>query len=67
MTTAILEARLAAVPGAVAPAGAASDLVRLLALDRLPAARPTLVCRWHRDADGRLACSWEPDLGASRR
>jgi hypothetical protein len=40
---------------------AASDLNRLFGLDRLPA-RPQLVCRWHRDSDGRLTCLWEPDI-----
>jgi hypothetical protein len=25
-------------------------------------ARPTLVCRWLQDADGRLSCYWEVDL-----
>ena len=39
----------------------ATDLVRLFGLDRLPA-RPQLVCRWHRDSDGRLTCTWEPDI-----
>jgi hypothetical protein len=39
----------------------AIDLVRLFGLDRLPA-RPQLVCRWHRDRDGGLACLWEPDI-----
>ena len=41
----------------------ATDLVGLFGLDRLPA-RPQLVCRWHRDRDGRLACLWEPDIVA---
>jgi hypothetical protein len=22
--------------------------------------RPALVCRWHRDGDGRLVCLWQP-------
>jgi hypothetical protein len=26
----------------------------------LATGRPALVCRWRRDADGRLACFWEP-------
>lgn len=37
------------------------DLVCLLGLDGLPIAATKLVCRWHRSADGRLVCSWEPD------
>jgi hypothetical protein len=60
MTAAILNVRSAAAPGTVSPKGT-KDLVRLFALDRLPVGRPRLVCRWHRDADGRLACLWEPD------
>ena len=32
------------------------------ALDDLPAVRRQLVCHWRRDADGRLVCSWEPDI-----
>jgi hypothetical protein len=39
----------------------AIDLVRLLALDRVPAVRRWLVCHWHYRADG-LACIWEPDI-----
>ncbi len=61
MTAAILAVRPAAVPGIVSPKGAA-DRVRLFALDR-PGGR-RLVCRWHRDADGRLACVWEPEIAA---
>ena len=60
MTAAILNVRSAAAPGTVSPKGT-KDLVRLFALDRLPGGRPRLVCRWHRAADGRLACLWEPD------
>jgi hypothetical protein len=65
MTAAILNVRSAAAPG-TASSGTVSlkgtkDLVRLLALDCLAVGRPRLVCRWHRDADGRLACSWRPD------
>ncbi|MBV9251307.1 MAG: hypothetical protein JO227_18900 [Acetobacteraceae bacterium] len=25
-------------------------------------ARPTLVCRWQQEADGRLFCHWEADV-----
>jgi hypothetical protein len=60
MTAAILNVRSAAAPGTVSPKGT-KDLVRLFVLDRLPVDRPRLVCRWHRDADGGLACTWEPD------
>ena len=58
----ILAIRSAAEPGDVQPIAAATDLVRLFALDVLPAVRRQLLCRWHRDADGRLACTWEPDI-----
>lgn len=60
MTAAILAVRPATVPGTVSPKGA-TDLVRLFALDR-PAPRRQLVCHWRRAGDGRLACSWEPDI-----
>jgi hypothetical protein len=59
MTAAILDVRPAA-PSGVVPA--TTDLVRLFALDRLPVRRPRLACHWRRDADGRLACTWEPDI-----
>lgn len=36
------------------------DLVRLLALDKV-VARPKLVCRWRRNADGELICAWYAD------
>jgi hypothetical protein len=62
MTAAILDVRPAALPGTVPARGATTDLVRLFALDRLLVHRQRLVCRWHRGADGRLACSWEPDI-----
>jgi hypothetical protein len=62
MTAAILAVRPAAAPGLVSPEGAA-ELVRLVALDR-PPVRRQLVCHWRRDADGRLACVWEPDIAA---
>jgi hypothetical protein len=57
----ILDIRPAAEPGAVQSTTAVIDLVRLFALDRLPTNR-RLVCRWRRRADGRLACTWEPDI-----
>jgi hypothetical protein len=59
MTAAILDVRPAAPSGTVP---ATTDLVRLFALDRLPVRRPRLACHWRRDADGRLACTWEPDI-----
>jgi hypothetical protein len=61
MTAAILDVRPAALPGIVPPKGATTNLVRLFALDRRPVGRQPLACRWRRDADGRLACIWEPD------
>lgn len=60
MTTAILDIRPPARTGKASPDRSASDLVRLLALDR-PLVR-SLACRWHRDGDGRLVCLWEPDV-----
>jgi hypothetical protein len=63
MTTAILEFRPAATPGAAPRETAATDLVRLFALDRIATARRSLVCHWHRGADGRLVRNWEPDIG----
>ena len=62
MTAAILEIRPAAAPDSVPPKGATTNLVRLFALDRLPAGGRRLVCHWRRDPDGRLACIWEPDI-----
>jgi hypothetical protein len=67
MTAAILELRPAAVPGARQPnavEGRESDLVRLFAFDNLSVVRRRLVCHWRRDADGRLACFWEPDIAS---
>ncbi len=61
MTAAILDLRPAAAPGIVPPREAATDLVRLFALDRLPERR-RLRCQWRLGADGRLACFWERDV-----
>jgi hypothetical protein len=58
----IPDVRLVAEPGVVQPIAAAIDLVRLFALDDLTAVRRQLVCHWHRDAGGRLACVWQPDI-----
>ena len=46
--------------GIVAPN--ATNLVLLFALDRIPVSTHRLVCHWHRNADGRLVCGWEPDI-----
>ena len=66
MTAAFLNVRSAIAPGTVSGPGAidrgTTDFVRLFALDRLRADRRRLVCRWRQDADGRLSCSWEPDI-----
>jgi hypothetical protein len=56
-----LDIRPAAEPGDVRTTAAAIDLVSLFVLDCPPRGR-RLVCRWRRQADGRLACSWEPDI-----
>jgi hypothetical protein len=58
----ILDIRPAAEPDTAATNSVANDLERLFALDGLSAARRQLVCHWRRDADGRLSCSWEPDI-----
>lgn len=65
MTAAILDLRPAAPPGIVPRKGAASDLLRLLALDQPPAGGRRLVCHWRREADGRLACVWKPEIDAA--
>jgi hypothetical protein len=59
MTTTILETRPAAALDMHVPSAAATDLAQWFALHRLATGRPALVCRWRRDADGRLACFWE--------
>ena len=53
--------RPAVAPGVVPSIKAATDLVRLFGLDRLPADR-RLVCHWQREPGGRLTCHWEPDI-----
>jgi hypothetical protein len=65
MTTAILEFCPASAPSVAMRETAATDLVRLFALDRLPAARRAFVCHWRRDADGLLGAVWEPEIGLS--
>ncbi|HEV2549615.1 MAG TPA: hypothetical protein VGU20_20025 [Stellaceae bacterium] len=63
MTTAILDLRPATQLGTIHASGATIDFVRLFALDdRLSDGRRPLVCHWQRDAEGRLACIWEPDI-----
>ena len=53
--------RPAVAPAVVPSTTAATDLVQLLSLDRLPEHR-RLVCHWQRGTDGRLAAFWEPDI-----
>ena len=60
MTAANVNVRPAAAPGIVAPN--ASNLVLLFALDPIPVSTQRLVCHWHREADSRLVCAWEPDI-----
>jgi hypothetical protein len=60
MTAANLDVRPVIAPGIVAPN--ATNLVLLFALDAKPVSAQRLVCRWHRDANGRLVCVWEPDI-----
>ena len=67
MTAAILDFRPAALPGHVPTQDVTKDLVRLFALDRPPSGRRQLLCHWRRDAEGRLAGFWEPDIVPVRR
>jgi hypothetical protein len=60
MNAAILDRRPAA-PGKAQSDSVTTDLVRVFGLDRLPA-KGRLVCHWHRDAAGHLACRWELEL-----
>ncbi len=60
MAAANLNVRPANASRVVAPN--ASNLILLFALDRIPISTHRLVCHWHRNADGRLVCAWEPDL-----
>ena len=60
MAAANLDVRPAIASGIVAPN--ATNLVLLFALDSIPVSKQRLVCRWHRNADGRLVCAWEPDI-----
>jgi hypothetical protein len=65
MAAAILDVRPAPVTG---PAkDAKTDLIRLFALDRLSVGRKALACHLRREADGRLAGIWAPDIGVSPR
>lgn len=61
MTTAIFDLRPATPPDIHHANDRTHGLVRLFALDRAPKASRPLICHWHRDAAGRLACIWEPD------
>jgi high affinity Mn2+ porin len=58
---AVLEFRLDVARNLIPLNRAATDLNQLLGLDHLVAER-RLVCRWHREIDGRIACLWEPDM-----
>jgi hypothetical protein len=66
MTAAVLDIRSAVAPRLVW-LESTRDFPRLVTRDGRRVDRPRLVCRWHRDADGRLSCSWEPDIVARRR
>jgi hypothetical protein len=58
MAAANLDVRPAIASGIVAPND--TNLVLLFAPDSIPVSKQRLVCRWHRNADGRLSCGWEP-------
>jgi hypothetical protein len=72
MISAFVKVRPADAPGMASPR-ITRDLVRLFALDRQPVdhrpppVRRPLLCRWQRDADGRLTCIWEPDIAPASR
>jgi hypothetical protein len=55
----LLDIRPAAMQGIVSTE--AADLGWLFSLDR-PSGGRRLVCHWRRQPDGRLACTWEPDI-----
>jgi hypothetical protein len=57
----ILDTHPAVEPGAIKINAATTDVVRRLERSRLRESR-RLVCRWHREGDGRLTCLWEPDI-----
>jgi len=57
----ILEAGAAIQPLAVS--ANSTNLLNLFVLDAPPMSARRLVCHWRRDADGRLACAWAPDIG----
>ena len=59
--TGILDTRPTVVPDTIRINAAVIDLARLFGRDRVPSNGP-LVCRWHRELGGRLACFWEPDI-----
>ena len=46
--------------GIVAPD--ATNVVLLFARNPIPVSAHRLVCHWHRDADSRLVCAWEPGI-----
>jgi hypothetical protein len=58
----ILDTRPAVGPGTATTYTAPDNLVHVFALDRVPISRRRLLCHWRRQADGCLACSWEPDI-----
>ena len=61
MKAAILEFRPTVVSGFI-QSPPRVERVRLFGLDDLSVRPRRLVCHWRRDADGRLACIWEPDI-----
>ena len=60
MTAENLDVRPATAPGVVTPNS--TNLVLLFALDPIPVSTQRLVCHWHREADSRLVCAWEPNI-----
>lgn len=66
MSTAVLDIRPATWQGTVQSKAPTNDSVRLLTLDGFSDRHRPLICRWRRDAEGRLSCTWEPNFGPAR-
>jgi hypothetical protein len=62
MTAAILEIRRDARPTTVRPNDATETRLRAVVPFRPTKRWRRLICRWQREADGHLACAWEPDI-----
>lgn len=63
MTAAILEIHRDVRPTTARPNDTTATCVRAVVPFRPTNYRRRLICRWHRETDGQLACVWEPDIG----